>query len=71
MRHESKYEWLEDHLVRRLRESGVAENAARTLAHELQHDILVGFGVIDRRNADQDQLEADLAREVNEGGHDA
>lgn len=71
MRHESKYEWLEDHLIRRLRDSGIEDNAARALAHELQHDILVGFGVIDRRNAQQDQLELDLAREVSEGGHDA
>jgi len=71
VRHESKYDWLEDHLVRRLRDSGIEDNAARALAYELQHDILVGFGVIDGRNAEQDQLELDLAREVSEGGHDA
>ena len=71
VRHENKYEWLEDHLIRRLMDSGIEDNAARALAHELQHDILVGFGVIDRRNASQDQLELDLAREVSEGGHNA
>jgi hypothetical protein len=70
VRHESKYEWLEDHLIRRLRENGIEDNAARALAHELQHDILVRFGVIDSRNAQQDQLELDIAREVSEGGHD-
>lgn len=71
VRNENKYEWLEDHLIRRLMDSGIEDSAARTLAHELQHDILIGFGIIDRRNAEQDQLESDLAREVSEGGHDA
>lgn len=71
VRRENKNEWLEDHLIRRLRGVGIEDNVARALAHELQHDILVGFGVIDSRNAQQDQLELDVAREVSEGGHDA
>jgi hypothetical protein len=70
VRHEDKYEWLEDHLIRRLQDSGMECNDAQSLAHELQHDILVGFGLIERRNERQDQLELEIAREVNEGGRD-
>lgn len=71
MRHEDKYEWLEDHLIRRLQESGIGYNTAQTIAHELQHDILVGFGLIDSRNAQQERVELEIADGLNAGMCDA